>query len=504
VPGGACDAAEEARRAERLARNREAAAVSRARRRAAAYGLDTRCRELETANAQLRQSVARLAAENHALRAHILANCPPPVPPPPTSGATAPAAAPPAPAGTPVPLTVLPPGPLALPVPLPVQKLPLPRIAVAVRPAPAAPRKTVRADDVKNASEDGGKRAKRTAFTAAATVLFSLALISSPMLPSTSPPSLPEGSSMRALAPPAAAQQQSALQVAQPSLLLASNATRPEAAEAELLALATHVASPALANGTAAPPLPQALPLPELPLDDGGAAPFPSDALVSLFSGDAGANEELSAALTQHARWLEDTWRPLLQLPLSDERAIASLKALSIYAGGGGAGRATAALASSSSTAWSPQPQQAAWWLAPTPAPMACRKLFEFSAVDADVMAEADGSDAAPAPAPAQPRALRRLGGAWPLPPTAREAAAAGEGASGRASATRIPAAGAEEVVVSLLEPPPELSFGGASAGSGFGFAGTTQGGGSANSRAVLVVVMLQSAARYLTYSCTM
>jgi hypothetical protein len=490
---------------ERLARNREAAAVSRARRRAAADGLDTRCRELQAANTQLQTVVARLAAENHALRAHILANCPPPVPPPASAPAAPPAAAPPA-QGAPTPLAVLPPGPLALPLPLPLplQKLPLPRFAVAVRPAPAAPRKTLRTDGT---ADDGGKRTKRTMLTAAATVLFSLALISSPMFPTTAPPSPAERSSMRALAPPAP--EQPALQPAassHSSLLLASNAIRPDEVEAELLVLAAHAASPAPANSTAVPLPPQPPPLPEL---NGDTAPFPSDALVPLFSGDAGALDELPVASSPHARWLTDTWRPLLSLPLSDERAIASLKALAIYAGGGGAGRTTAALGdgSSSSTAWSP-PQQAAWWLAPTPAPMSCHKLFEFSTVDADVVAEADSSGAAPvpAPAPAPPRALRRLGGAWPLPPTAREAAA-GEGTSRRTTSSRIPAAGAsasEDVVVSLLEPPPELSFGGASAGNGFGFSGTTQGGGNANSRAVLVVVLLQSAARYLTYSCTM
>ncbi len=76
------------------------------------------------------------------------------------------------------------------------------------------------------------------------------------------------------------------------------------------------------------------------------------------------------------------------------------------------------------------------------------------------------------------PRALRRFGGAWPLPPSASEAAAAG------------PRAADAEVTVSLLQPPTGYTIGGT----------PTVGGSSAGS--VLVVVLIRGAQRYLTFAC--
>jgi hypothetical protein len=84
------------------------------------------------------------------------------------------------------------------------------------------------------------------------------------------------------------------------------------------------------------------------------------------------------------------------------------------------------------------------------------------------------------------------------MPPTAREAAAVEAAANAAAPSGRRAAASAsaripseDDMTVSLLEPP-----------TGVGAFASGPGGGGISQ--VLVVVALRSAARYLTYACSM
>ena len=439
----AASAEEEARRAARLARNREAAALSRARRRAAADGLEARCSKLEAENRELQRTVASLTSENHALRLHILATCPPPAP-----GSVA---APLAPLGV-VPLPVLPPS--ALPLPLP--KLPLPKLPLPARPAPAPARKAEPASK----PEPAASKRKRTTFAAAAAALIALAVIGSPFaapfdmnshVPDVARPALP------------------AMTLTQPSLH--ANTSLEALHLANALLESARVAALDLNASSTTPFLllsPPSVPLASTEQESSGA-------LVPLFPGTADAE---STALL-HTQWLEETWRPLISLPLSDERAKAALKALSLYAVATGGSQNGDLLGMRS-----PLSALQSTWPTAAPPALTCRRLFAFTpAVDFGTAAP---SEAGASASNTVPRALRRFGGAWPLPPTASEAAA-----GPRAAADVAPGADSE-VVVSLLQPPAGYTIGGT----------PTVGGSSASS--VLVVVLIRGAQRYLTFSCAL
>ena len=435
----AVSAEEEARRAARLARNREAAALSRARRRAAADGLEARCNKLEAENRELQRAVASLTSENHALRLHILATCPPPAP-----GSVA---VPPAALGV-VPLPVLPPS--ALPLPLP--KLPLPKLPLPARPLPAPARKT----ETVNKPEPASKR-KRTTFAAAAAALIALSIIGSPFAAPADPRSLIPDAVHPAL--PA---------TTQPPSLQANTSSEALHLASALLESARIAALDLNASSTTTAPFlilsPPVVPLASTEQESSGV-------LVPLFHGTA---DDDSTALL-HTQWLEETWRPLISLPLSDERAKAALKALSVYAIATGSGTTSDLLGMR--TPWSAL--QSTWPTAAQPA-LTCRRLFEFTPSE-DFGTAAPSEAGAAASNSAVPRALRRFGGAWPLPPSASEAAAPAE-----------PRPADSEVVVSLLQPPAGYTIGET----------PTVGGSSASS--VLVVVLIRGAQRYLTFSCAL
>ena len=438
----AASAEEEARRAARLARNREAAALSRARRRAAADGLEARCSKLETENRELQRTVASLTSENHALRLHILATCPPPAP------GSAPAPLAPLPLGV-LPVPVLPPS--ALPLPLP--KLPLPKLALPARPAPAPPRKAEPASKPEPAS-----KRKRTTFAAAAAALIALAVIGSPFEAPFDPSSSIPGTARQALpstAPP-------------PSLQANTSSEALHLAKA-LLESARIAAMDLNASSTTMAPFlllsPPSVPLASTEQESSGA-------LVPLFPGTA---DDDSTALL-HTQWLEETWRPLISLPLSDERAKAALKALSVYAIATGSGTTSDLLGMRAP--WSAL--QSTWPTAAPPA-LTCRRLFEFTPSE-DFGTAAPSEAGAADSSTAVPRALRRFGGAWPLPPSASEAAA-----GPRAEDVDL------EVVVSLLQPP-----------AGYTIGETPTVGGSPSASSVLVVVLIRGAQRYLTFSCAL
>lgn len=442
----AVSAEEEARRAARLARNREAAALSRARRRAAADGLEARCSGLEAQNRELQRQVAALTNENDALRRHILATCPPP----------APSAAPMAvlPTLGAVPLAVLP--PTALPL-LPLAKLPLPKLAAPARPAPAPPARKVEAA----AKAEPASKRKRTTFAAAAAALVALSVIGSPFSATFNPPQRAPDAGLAALPTPAA--QAQAHRSVMTSLQANSSTEALHLANA-LLESARAAALDFNASSAELAPFLLLAP-PGAPPASAGEVEASLGALVPLFPG---SGDDSTALL--HTQWLEETWRPLLSLPLSDERAQAALKALSVYAVATGSGAQADVLG-----------MRAPWaalqsaWPATAPPALSCRRLFEFTSADDFPPATEAGETSSAA---SMPRALRRFGGAWPLPPSASEAAAAG------------PRAADAEVTVSLLSPPTGYTIGGT----------PTVGGSSAGS--VLVVVLIRGAQRYLTFAC--
>jgi hypothetical protein len=444
----AVSAEEEARRAARLARNREAAALSRARRRAAADGLEARCSGLEAQNRELLRQVAALTNENDALRRHILATCPPPAP------AAAPLAAV-LPLGA-VPLAVLP--PTALPL-LPLPKLPLPKLAAPQRPAPAPP---ARKPEAAGKAEPASKR-KRTTFAAAAAALVALAVIGSPFSATFNPPTRAPDAGLAAL--PTSAVPAQAHRSVMTSLQANSSTEALHLANA-LLESARAAALDFNASSAELAPFLLLAPPGAPPASAGGETDASLGALVPLFPG---SGDDSTALL--HTQWLEETWRPLLSLPLSDERAQAALKALSVYAVATGSGAAGDVLGMRAP--WSAL--QSAWPATAPPA-LSCRRLFEFTSADDFPPASAEAGEASSAAS--MPRALRRFGGAWPLPPSASEAAAAG------------PRAADAEVTVSLLQPPTGYTIGGT----------PTVGGSSAGS--VLVVVLIRGAQRYLTFAC--